>query len=139
MTPVKKAIYYCNRALANLKMENYSFALFDACEAIKQDDSNVKGYYRRGQAYVALRQLKNAVSDFKTICKRQPSNKDAREKYDITQKEHRLQLLSASIVHEEKRITVDVLSMDVSKDYTGPSFKDTDEITPEWVESMMEW
>ena len=65
VTPAKKAVYYCNRALSNLKMENHSFALFDACEAIKQDPKNVKGYYRRGQAYVALRQLKNAVADFK--------------------------------------------------------------------------
>ncbi len=84
MTPAKNSVYYCNRALANLRMENHSFALFDACESIKQDATNVKGYYRRGQAYVALRQLKNAVADFKTVCKMQPSNKDAREKYDIT-------------------------------------------------------
>lgn len=52
--PTKKAIYYCNRSLANLRMENSSIALFDACEAIKFDDKNVKGFYRRGQAQAAL-------------------------------------------------------------------------------------
>ena len=53
--PAKKSIYYCNRALANLKLENYAVALFDACEAVKHDKTNVKGYYRRAQAYYAMR------------------------------------------------------------------------------------
>jgi len=35
VSPKQKAIYYCNRALANLKMENFSFSLFDSCESIK--------------------------------------------------------------------------------------------------------
>ena len=43
-----KSVYYCNRSLANLKMENHSFALFDACEGIKKDADNSKAYYRRG-------------------------------------------------------------------------------------------
>jgi serine/threonine-protein phosphatase 5 len=51
----KKSVLYCNRAFANLKLENFAFALFDGCEAIKLDPTNVKGYYRRGSAYVALR------------------------------------------------------------------------------------
>jgi hypothetical protein len=41
--------------LANLKLENNAIALLDGCEAIKLDPLNVKGYYRRGQAYAALR------------------------------------------------------------------------------------
>ena len=53
----------------------------DACEAIKFDDKNVKGYYRRGQAQAALNQMQKAVESFKTVCKMQPNNKDAREKY----------------------------------------------------------
>ena len=69
----------------------------------------------------------------------QPSNKDAREKYDITQKEYRLQLLAQSIVHEEKKITIDVNDMVVEASYSGPKFESTDDITPEWVVSMMEW
>lgn len=47
ISPIKKSVYYCNRALANLKLENYAVALFDACESVKHDKSNVKGYYRR--------------------------------------------------------------------------------------------
>jgi hypothetical protein len=33
---------------------------------------NIKGYYRKGQAYVALRQMKMAVLAFKSVCKLQP-------------------------------------------------------------------
>ena len=50
----KKAIYYSNRALVNLKLENYAVAMYDAQEAIKHDPSFTKAYYRRGSAYVAL-------------------------------------------------------------------------------------
>lgn len=45
--PAKKSVYFCNRALANLKLENFAVALFDACESVKHDKTNVKGYYRR--------------------------------------------------------------------------------------------
>lgn len=68
IAPEKKSVLYCNRSLANLKLENNAIALLDGCEAIKLDSANVKGYYRRGQAYAAMRQLKNAVDDFKKIC-----------------------------------------------------------------------
>ena len=57
----KKAIYYNNRALVNLKMENYAIALFgkflvrftsfkDATDAIKHNPKFVKAFYRRGSA-----------------------------------------------------------------------------------------
>jgi hypothetical protein len=33
--PKKKAIYYCNRALVNIKLENYAVALFGKHTQIK--------------------------------------------------------------------------------------------------------
>jgi len=59
-------------------MENSSIALFDACETIKLDPTNGKGYYRRGQAQAMLGQLYLAVTSFKEVCKLQPQNVDAR-------------------------------------------------------------
>ena len=52
--PAKKAIYYSNRSLVSIKTENYALALFDAKDAIKQDDTFVKAYYRQGSAHLAL-------------------------------------------------------------------------------------
>ena len=45
-----KAQLYVNKALCNLKMENTFIALLDATDAIKLDPTNVKAFYRRGQA-----------------------------------------------------------------------------------------
>lgn len=85
-------------------MENNTGALFDALECIKLDKTNVKGYYRKGQAYVAMRKLKEAVDSFLTVCKMQPKNADARSKYELTKKEHRENLLAAALFVEQKKI-----------------------------------
>ena len=77
----QKAVYYANRAFVNIKLENYAIALFDANESISCDPVYSKGYYRRGSAHVALNQLAEAVKDFKQVCKLEPQNKDARDKY----------------------------------------------------------
>ena len=90
VSPKQKAVYYCNRAQTHLKMENYGLCVFDGCEAIKLDAVNVKGYFRRGHGYAMQHQLKNACSDFKQVCKMEPNNKEAREKYEHTLKEYRL-------------------------------------------------
>ena len=120
-------------------MENSSIALYDACDCIKLDPKNVKGYYRKGQAYVALHQMKSAVAEFKTVCKMQPQNRDARQKLEVTQKAHREQLLAAAIVYEEQKILVDSRDIHVEESYKGPRFESTDDINAEWVESMIEW
>lgn len=48
VTNKKKAVYYCNRSLVNLKLENYAIALFDAKDSIKCDKDYAKAYYRLG-------------------------------------------------------------------------------------------
>lgn len=49
-------------------------------------------------------------------------------------------LLSASIVYEDKKIEVNTDDILVESSYQGPRLeKSTDEITPEWVVSLMEW
>jgi serine/threonine-protein phosphatase 5 len=137
--PAKKSVYFCNRALANLKLENFAVALFDACESVKHDKTNVKGYYRRAQSYFAMRQLKNAMNDFKTVCKMQPQNRDARQKFEDTKKEFNLQQFAAAIVSDEKKIVIDVNDMVVEASYSGPKFDSVDEITPEWIQNCMEF
>ena len=67
-----KAVLYCNRSFASLKIEEHQLALFDALEAVKLDPTNVKGFYRKGQSYVCLRQMKEAVLAFKQVCQMDP-------------------------------------------------------------------
>jgi serine/threonine-protein phosphatase 5 len=88
---------------------------------------------------VALRQLKQAVDSFLTVCKMQPKNADARAKYELTKKEHRLLLLAAAVVNDEKRASLDFKDIHVESSYSGPKLDSTDDITPKWVETLMEW
>ena len=83
--------------------------------------------------------MKEAVNEFKTVCKMQPQNRDAREKYNVTMKAHKEQLLAAAIQYKDEKVEVDVRDIHVEDSYSGPRFEDTDEITAEWVESLMEW
>lgn len=48
-------------------------------------------------------------------------------------------MLAAAIQYSDERIEVDVRDIVVEDGYKGPRFEDTDEITAEWVESLMEW
>lgn len=91
--PEKKAIYYCNRAQVNIKTESYALAKHDSMDAIRNDPTNFKAYYRLGSAYLALNDMKNAIANFKQVCKMQPNNKDARAKYEEVVKENRLRQL----------------------------------------------
>ena len=40
------AVYYANRSISHLRLENYGYALADASRAIETDKSYLKAYYR---------------------------------------------------------------------------------------------
>lgn len=63
----KLAIYYSNRAFANLKLENYGFAISDSEEAIKADPTYAKAYYRKASSLFAISKLKEAAAFFKKV------------------------------------------------------------------------
>ena len=52
------AVLYANRAYAYLKLEEFGSAIQDAEMAIGLDPAYVKGYYRRGSAYMVLGRTK---------------------------------------------------------------------------------
>ena len=57
------SILYSNRAWVNLKLEKIGAAYDDANHAIKWDPGNIKGYYRRGKANLALLKYEDALID----------------------------------------------------------------------------
>lgn len=61
------AVYYANRSIANLKMENTGYALIDSTHAIELDKAYTKAYYRRAAAYMALGKYKLALKDFEYV------------------------------------------------------------------------
>ena len=83
--------------------------------------------------------MKLAVACFKTVCKMQPTNKDARAKYELTLKAFKEAELAKAIYFEEKKVEIDIDKIDVESSYTGPKLDSIDDVTPKWVESLMQW
>ena len=79
--------FYTNRAFCHLKMENHGLVIADATVAIELDKTFVKAYHRRGSAYMALAQFKNALKDFKAAKQLKPNDRDVLEKYKAAEKE----------------------------------------------------
>lgn len=112
-----------------MKCENYAIALFgkrslslisshlDGKDCVKNDPTFVKGYYRCGSAYVALGQLDLAVKEFKQVCKLLPQDKDARDKYEYTKKEHKYKEFQKCIGYDDKRVEVNLEDMIVEASY----------------------
>ena len=69
----------------------------------------------------------------------QPQNRDAREKYEVTLKAHKEQLLASAITHEEAKIVINPNDIHVEDSYVGPRLDSIDDVTAEWVVSLMEW
>lgn len=61
------AVYYANKAFAEIKLEQYGAAIIDATRAIELDKTYAKGYYRRGSAYLALGKFKLAKNDYAKV------------------------------------------------------------------------
>lgn len=124
----------------SIKTENYALALFDATDSIKCDPSNFKAYYRLGSANLALNKFELAIQNFKQVCKMQPTNKDARMKYDETVKEHRIRQFQSCLGYDDTRVKINVEDIVVEDSYDGPRFeKSVDEINSEWVQRLMQY
>jgi serine/threonine-protein phosphatase 5 len=141
-SPKHLAVYYANRAFCNIKMENYGFAISDGDAAIKSDPTYPKGYYRRGSAYFALAKHENALSNFKRVTELAPTDADAQDKYKLVRNIIREKRFADSISVESALEQVNINSfneMIVPSTYTGPTLTDADNVTAEWVISMMDW
>ncbi len=63
------AVLYANRSIANLRLENFGYALSDANRAIECDRTYLKAYYRRAAAHMALGKYKLALKDYERVYK----------------------------------------------------------------------
>lgn len=68
-----------------------------------------------------------------------PSDKDAREKYQLTLKEHREREFAKCIEKDEVRIQVNLEDILVEASYTGPKLDSIDQINTEWVVELMNY
>nr|XP_012145173.1 PREDICTED: RNA polymerase II-associated protein 3 [Megachile rotundata]XP_012145174.1 PREDICTED: RNA polymerase II-associated protein 3 [Megachile rotundata] len=72
------AVFYANRGLCQLKLNNFYSAESDCSAAIQLDETYVKAYHRRATARMNLKQYKEAKQDLEKVLKLEPSNKEAK-------------------------------------------------------------
>ncbi|XP_020289075.1 RNA polymerase II-associated protein 3-like [Pseudomyrmex gracilis] len=93
------AVFYANRALCHLKLNNLYSAEADCSSAIQLDDNYVKAYHRRAVARMELKQYKEAKEDVQKLLILQPSDKEA--KVMLRQIDKHLEHLQPTIIRED--------------------------------------
>lgn len=99
------AVFYANRALCQLKLENFYFAEADCTSAIRLDNSYVKAYHRRATARMNLKQYREAKKDLERVLKLEPSNKEAKSLFN--QVESKIKSSEANTVKEDTKKSSD--------------------------------
>ncbi|XP_065886620.1 dnaJ homolog subfamily C member 7-like [Dysidea avara] len=78
------AVYYGNRAMALICLEDYPNALEDSRTAVKLDEKFVKGYLRAGTCHLALGDPQPALNAYAKVLEFEKQNSDALGKIDQT-------------------------------------------------------
>ncbi|XP_034176948.2 RNA polymerase II-associated protein spaghetti isoform X1 [Osmia lignaria lignaria] len=92
------AIFYANRALCQLKLDNFYSAESDCSTAIQLDETYVKAYHRRASARMNLKQYKEAKQDLEKVLKLEPYNKEAKSM--LVQIENKIKVSEPSALNE---------------------------------------
>ena len=136
------AVLLGNRSNARLKLEQYGFAINDASEALQRNPKYIKAYYRRGSAYFALSKYKEARKDYLILSKSLPGDKDASLKLKECEKRIRENAFAKAIESDSLRVlvsdTIDPMTMEVDDSYEGPRLESTDNISVDFINSLME-
>ncbi|CAG4957194.1 unnamed protein product [Colias eurytheme] len=138
----KSAVYYANRSICNLRLENFGYALTDASKAISLDKSYTKAYYRRAAAYMSLGKYKDALKDFHYVTKVRPNDQDAKLKYNECNKIAKKIAFEKAIAVDKKEVNIaDAINLDamtIEDEYEGPSLEDG-KVTLKFVTELMEY
>eukprot|EP00915_Cephaloidophora_sp_WS-2016_P003159 GHVH01004253.1.p1 GENE.GHVH01004253.1~~GHVH01004253.1.p1 ORF type:complete len:540 (+),score=69.66 GHVH01004253.1:24-1643(+) len=122
------AVYLINRAMCNLKVENYGSAILDVTDALElepNDKIKSKAYYRQGFAHYALLKIEDALADFKACLQLEPNCKSTRNYVVTLQKEIRKRKFAVAIAKPDEIPLYERLSLDyfvVPPTYNGPSW-----------------
>ncbi|KAH7818657.1 putative Serine/threonine-protein phosphatase 5 [Monocercomonoides exilis] len=116
---------YSNRSLCNIRLENYGYAVQDATLAIKTDPTFQKGYYRRGCAYLQLKQFNEAIADLKKQAELTPNNLEVRTK--LNEARTKLSSLFSKAIslpssQASALITSEKSHLTIPESYAGPRF-----------------
>ncbi|BFZ53906.1 Palmitoyl-protein thioesterase 1 [Savitreella phatthalungensis] len=133
-----KAVYWANRAQAEISTEQYGSAIADATMAIKLDPTYVKAYYRRAVSYVSVTRHSDALKDFRKCTQLAPNDKSARLRWQECNKLVRRLAFEAAIEVGDAPSAaegLDLARMDLG-DYDGARIEDEGRITQEFIDDM---
>jgi serine/threonine-protein phosphatase 5 len=99
----KNSIYYSNRAMIHIKMDNFGLAIEDANKAIEYDPDYLKAYYRRASANLVLGHYDEAVKDLVFLKSRLPGDSGLDDKITKAKVERKKKRFMESIASD--RIT----------------------------------
>ena len=137
------AVYHANRSIANLRLENFGYALNDANKCLDLDPGYVKGYYRRAAAFMALGKFRQALKDFETVVRVRPKDLDAKQKVIECGKIVKQAAFAKAIsvddaVRKSVAEGINLESMLVENNYPGPKIGE-EGITMTFMKDMMDW
>ena len=137
------AVYYSNRALTNLKLENYGSAIEDSNMALKIDPNFAKAVQRRADAYIALNKLADAIKDLLFLQQKFPGDKGVEEKLERTRNKKKRQNYYLAFSSKDRGLpefTIEKVLKDSkpSSSYKGPVFPEDGKITKEWVIDLID-
>ncbi|XP_063628109.1 serine/threonine-protein phosphatase 5 [Cydia splendana] len=135
------AVYFANRSISNLRLENFGYALTDASRAIELDRSYTKAYYRRAAAHMSLGKYKLALKDFEFVTKVRPNDQDAKMKYNECNKIVKKIAFEKAISVDKKEVNIaDSINLDamtIEDEYEGPALENG-KVTLKFVTELME-
>lgn len=140
---------WANRSFANIKLENYGYAIRDADQSISIDPSYLKAYYRRASANMAINKFREALRDMRTVkvillqvVKYAPHDKDAREKLEKVEAIQKRLDFEKALSYDEKSVFDGLPSIEqmiLDKDYKGATWEGEDApLTLEFVQDMIQ-
>ncbi|KAH7929902.1 phosphoprotein phosphatase [Leucogyrophana mollusca] len=141
------ATYWCNRAAARTKLEEYGFALSDACELLRLQTTSRRG---RATCYLQIAKPQLAIADFKKVMALEPKNDTVKSQLTATQKLVRKIEFEKAIEMEGEKSPIERCQeiiaeggCDVEKSYAGPQLQTTEDgkyvMTEDFIKGMIEW
>lgn len=118
----KNAILFCNRAIANLKLEDFKSAEIDCNLGLKlhsKKATKMKIYFRRGLARKSLLKYKQSIADFKKVLNIDGKNRAAKNELrmvnKILSKEKKMKIMKhKKNKNESRKIVIEEVEDDSS-------------------------
>ena len=137
----KAAIYFCNRAFAQIKLENFGCGLIDGDLALDADPTFPKGYYRKSSCQFALGKLDDSIKTLERITKelKLTNIPDVNERIKYLKQLKKEKEFLECLQYEDEAEKCNENELIVTKNYNGPVLEDSTLIDFEWVQTVLDF